>query len=107
MEASDFMDVLGLEPLYNGFYLFRVSRYPMGGYDISQEVDLCGHELTLLKVGEKAFLPESFADCSKMLKMVRLGLTIDEDIIKVDDQKDSYERSEDLSHEPHEGAWGI
>ena len=42
-----------------------------------------------------------------MLKMVFLGVAIDEDIIKVDYKKLSHVRTKDFYHETHEGARGI
>ena len=42
-----------------------------------------------------------------MLKVVLLGLAVDEDVIKIDHKELSNVRMEDLCHEVHKGAWGI
>ncbi|PKU88078.1 hypothetical protein MA16_Dca020049 [Dendrobium catenatum] len=39
--------------------------------------------------------------------MMTHRLTIDKNVVKVDNYKLSYERAQHLGHNPHESAWGI
>ena len=42
-----------------------------------------------------------------MLKVVFLGVAIDENVIKVDHKELSHVRTEDFCHKTHEGAWAF
>ena len=71
------------------------------GHSEAQEDNSMGLKLTLLDISIEVILPQSQANLSKVVQMVLFGFAINQDIIKIDHNKFSYEHPKDLSHDPH------
>src|SRR4051812_38934473 len=104
MKTMNLRNCLGCWPLSDCSHLLLIYSNPICSNYKPKKYDAVSQEGTFLEVDIQLVLLWNFQHLLQMLKMIALLLTIDQDIVKIDDDKFSSERSQHLSHQPHEGT---
>lgn len=104
MKAPDIMNGLRLRPVSYRLNLSRVSRHPCRRDNEPQKNYAIGEKGTFLDISIQVSLAKGRANLFEVVTVLLLSFTIDEDIIKVDNEKFTHERPKSLCHYPHEGT---
>ena len=86
-EGLEFFEVGGLGPGLDSFNLLGVCGDALGGNDVAQVFDRFLEELAFGDLAIEFMLSQEFKDLVKVLLMFEVILTINQDIINVDDHK--------------------
>ena len=107
MEAPNVENGTGRGPVSNGCSFDRIYSHSGRRDDEPQERDRFVQEGAFGGVGVKLLLLKLSVDRPEVLLMLGDGMTIDENVIKIYDQKLTGEGSKHIIHEAHECTQGI
>jgi len=101
------VEVGGLRPGGDGFYLNRVGSDTVGRDDVSTEIDGWYGQVAFPKVGVELVVMKEGEDGGEVLLVVFSVLGEHKNVVEVDDDECVEVGAEDVMHEALESGWGV
>ena len=101
------LDIPRFQPVQDSLDFVRGHPESLGGQDIAEIFNSIGMELTLIRTSIKSVFPKASEDFPDMLPVLGGIIRIDEDVIKVDDNRNVNHVGKDVVHKTLESGRSV